>query len=485
MRGTRGRGRAGGRRVGQLPAGRARVQPRPRRTRPARLPPRARADPTYVPDLAGLAKVAWARATYEGAIAGSPGPRRRFPSPEYVIGPRRPPDARRAIGSQPSSSTPWSARRPALPGERRERGSRAGALRRRPRATRAGAVGAARRVGPAAERPRGRRVRVGAPRQRDAMANAARYARIAMRLGTRNALVRLPRRDDPAARSATCRRAGATSARPSPSTRTSRSCTPPHAGRALAEPSMRADEIARGRCSGVGRFVLVAGRCASAHPLGNFTVNRYSRVVVLPGRIRVDYVVDMAEIPTFQVLPAIDADGDGRASATELGAWAARRAPALAAGLDVTVDAERRPHAGRRGRPAAGRAGRPADPAVRGHVRSTGPAARRARVPRRQLRGSHRLAGGHRGRRRRHGPRGVERPDRERQRRAPFIPAGSALEPARGHVDDRFLRRRGRAARLPLPSPRTPPPRSPPLVRSSRAAVRSRASWPARGCRWS
>ena len=94
---------------------------------------------------------------------------------------------------------------------------------------------------------------------------------------------------------------------------------------------------------GIAAVVLAVGivlipAFASAHPLGNFTVNRFSRVVVLPGRIRVDYVVDMAEIPTFQVLPAIDTDGDGHASATELGAWAARRAPALAAGLDVTLD---------------------------------------------------------------------------------------------------------------------------------------------------
>ena len=39
---------------------------------------------------------------------------------------------------------------------------------------------------------------------------------------------------------------------------------------------------------------------ASAHPLGNFTVNRFSRVEVAGPRIYVRYVLDLAEIPTFQ-----------------------------------------------------------------------------------------------------------------------------------------------------------------------------------------
>jgi nickel/cobalt exporter len=39
---------------------------------------------------------------------------------------------------------------------------------------------------------------------------------------------------------------------------------------------------------------------ASAHPLGNFTVNRFSRVEVSGPRVYVRYVLDLAEIPTFQ-----------------------------------------------------------------------------------------------------------------------------------------------------------------------------------------
>ena len=39
---------------------------------------------------------------------------------------------------------------------------------------------------------------------------------------------------------------------------------------------------------------------AAAHPLGNFTVNRFSRVEVAGPRVYIHYVLDLAEIPTFQ-----------------------------------------------------------------------------------------------------------------------------------------------------------------------------------------
>jgi len=45
---------------------------------------------------------------------------------------------------------------------------------------------------------------------------------------------------------------------------------------------------------------LVAPAAAAAHPLGNFTVNRFSRVEVSGPRLYVRYVLDLAEIPTYQ-----------------------------------------------------------------------------------------------------------------------------------------------------------------------------------------
>jgi len=51
---------------------------------------------------------------------------------------------------------------------------------------------------------------------------------------------------------------------------------------------------------------LVEPAAALAHPLGNTTVNRYSRVELSGDRVYVLYVLDMAEIPAFQERQRID-----------------------------------------------------------------------------------------------------------------------------------------------------------------------------------
>jgi nickel/cobalt transporter (NicO) family protein len=45
---------------------------------------------------------------------------------------------------------------------------------------------------------------------------------------------------------------------------------------------------------------LVAPAAAQAHPLGNFSINHLTEVRVAPDRVDVRYVLDQAEIPTFQ-----------------------------------------------------------------------------------------------------------------------------------------------------------------------------------------
>jgi nickel/cobalt exporter len=50
----------------------------------------------------------------------------------------------------------------------------------------------------------------------------------------------------------------------------------------------------------VALTALVVPVAAAAHPLGNFTVNRFSRVETAGPRVYVHYVLDLAEIPTFQ-----------------------------------------------------------------------------------------------------------------------------------------------------------------------------------------
>ncbi len=84
--------------------------------------------------------------------------------------------------------------------------------------------------------------------------------------------------------------------------------------------------------------LLFIAPAAIAHPLGNFTVNRASAIRLSPGAAEVDYTIDMAEIPTYQELPAIDIDGDGVASAGELDAWAQREERAILPGLELRID---------------------------------------------------------------------------------------------------------------------------------------------------
>jgi nickel/cobalt transporter (NicO) family protein len=77
--------------------------------------------------------------------------------------------------------------------------------------------------------------------------------------------------------------------------------------------------------------LLAFAGTASAHPLGNFTVNRYARVEISNQIVRVYYVLDEAEIPTFQDRSSLDPDPRG---------FAAQRAAVIAGHLKVTVDGQ-------------------------------------------------------------------------------------------------------------------------------------------------
>src|ERR1700689_1893711 len=46
--------------------------------------------------------------------------------------------------------------------------------------------------------------------------------------------------------------------------------------------------------------VLSMSPAAFAHPMGNFSINHYSKIIPGAHAIEVDYIIDMAEIPTFQ-----------------------------------------------------------------------------------------------------------------------------------------------------------------------------------------
>ena len=88
----------------------------------------------------------------------------------------------------------------------------------------------------------------------------------------------------------------------------------------------------------VALLVAAGAARAAAHPLGNFTVNTYSGLRVGTDRLVVDYVVDMAEIPTFQARQTIDTDHDGRVGDPEAARWRDQECPRLAGGVRATLD---------------------------------------------------------------------------------------------------------------------------------------------------
>lgn len=90
-----------------------------------------------------------------------------------------------------------------------------------------------------------------------------------------------------------------------------------------------------------GLGALATPRTAAAHPLGNFTTNRYARIELYRDGILLHYVLDMAEIPTQQILPSIDRNGDGLLDSGEQRAFLARARSTYAQGFTLSLDGRR------------------------------------------------------------------------------------------------------------------------------------------------
>jgi ABC-type nickel/cobalt efflux system permease component RcnA len=84
--------------------------------------------------------------------------------------------------------------------------------------------------------------------------------------------------------------------------------------------------------------VAVLAGPASAHPLGNFTINHYAEVRVGERQIQLDVVIDMAEIPAFTEQQRLDTNGDGSVSSAELAAAREPSCQALASSLVLQTD---------------------------------------------------------------------------------------------------------------------------------------------------
>ncbi|MFI2116631.1 nickel/cobalt transporter [Streptomyces rubiginosohelvolus] len=80
---------------------------------------------------------------------------------------------------------------------------------------------------------------------------------------------------------------------------------------------------------------------ATAHPLGNFSVNYHTGLVLRPDRIDARVVVDRAEIAALQERPTIDADHDGTVSDSESRVYADKVCSGLSEQLRLTVGGER------------------------------------------------------------------------------------------------------------------------------------------------
>ena len=91
---------------------------------------------------------------------------------------------------------------------------------------------------------------------------------------------------------------------------------------------------------GIGTL-LVTTNVASAHPLGNFTINQASVLEVGGNRLAMMHVIDMAEIPTFQTKSDIDRDRNGDLSGAERRQWAQAECGRVNAKLSVQVDGAR------------------------------------------------------------------------------------------------------------------------------------------------
>jgi nickel/cobalt exporter len=86
----------------------------------------------------------------------------------------------------------------------------------------------------------------------------------------------------------------------------------------------------------------------SAHPMGNFSISHYSALSIIPGEARLDYAIDMAEIPTFQERQKMDGDRDGQVTRAESDAYLHREQRRLTAGLSLRANGFPTPLAVRR-----------------------------------------------------------------------------------------------------------------------------------------
>ena len=86
---------------------------------------------------------------------------------------------------------------------------------------------------------------------------------------------------------------------------------------------------------------LIVTPASFAHPMGNFSVNHYSKISFESGGIKVRYIIDLAEIPTYQELQ--QGNIPAKAGEPAVTAFLAARGEALRHGLSLTIDGKALP----------------------------------------------------------------------------------------------------------------------------------------------
>ena len=92
------------------------------------------------------------------------------------------------------------------------------------------------------------------------------------------------------------------------------------------------------RASALTFCVLLASSVAFAHPMGNFSISHYSAIRVERGSVEIRYLIDMAEIPTFQEVQQTGMVT--KAEGPSARAYVAKQAEVFRAGLALTLNGQ-------------------------------------------------------------------------------------------------------------------------------------------------
>jgi ABC-type nickel/cobalt efflux system permease component RcnA len=77
-----------------------------------------------------------------------------------------------------------------------------------------------------------------------------------------------------------------------------------------------------------------------AHPMGNFSINHYAAFSIDSDGVRVHYIIDLAEIPTFQAMSELDLNGDKKISAEEGSIYAAKQTESYKQNLRLSLNGQ-------------------------------------------------------------------------------------------------------------------------------------------------